>query len=331
MSVQSDCVCFCTREALVGRARLYQSLRSFFENRAVLEVETPILCQRSVTDPMLAVFQSRYEPAGVETPHRPLYLQTSPEFAMKRLLASGVGSMFQITKAFRNGEVGRHHNPEFTLLEWYRVGFDLEDLQDEIEMLLVAIAEAFGLKFSVARTTYCALFEKHLGVHPLDASLDMLAGLADSAGLDDAPLLCGDNRGLWLDFLFSCLIQPALPVNCLTQVSRYPAILPSLARKVPDDERWVERVELFLGGMELGNGFYELTDPIEQEQRFRSDLEVRQREGLELPELDERLLAALRLGVPDCAGMAIGLDRLLMILLGASSIDDVLAFPIHRA
>lgn len=326
----ANCLSGCSREVLVGRARLYALIRRFFDDRAVLEVETPLLCQRTVTDPMLAAFRSYYASAGSDT-QRPLYLQTSPEFAMKRLVASGVGSIFQITKAFRNGEIGRHHNPEFTLLEWYRVGFDLEALQDEVEALFLLVAQVFGLNFSLDRTTYSALFEKHLCIHPLEASLDTLRGIADAAGLKDASVLCGDNRGHWLDFLFSCLIQPELPGNCLTLVSRYPAILPSLARKVPEDDRWVERVELFLGGMELGNGFHELTDPIEQEQRFLSDLKVRARDGLEVPEIDDRLLEALRLGLPDCSGIAIGLDRWLMILMGSRSINDVLAFPFLRA
>jgi len=326
----ADCLSACSREALVARARLYALIRAFFEERSVLEVETPLLSQRTVTDPLLAAFESRYEAAG-HNAYRPLYLQTSPEFAMKRLLASGVGSIFQITKAFRNGEVGRHHNPEFTLLEWYREGFNLDALQDEVELLLTRLAQAFRRQISVERTTYCEVFERFLGLHPLDASLDALRLKAEESGLYDAQSLCGENRGHWLDFLFSCLIQPNLPATSLTMVSRYPALLPSLARRVQDDPRWVERVELFLGGMELGNGFHELIDPVEQEARFLSDLEVRTREGLKSPELDDRLLDALRLGLPDCSGIAVGLDRLLMVLTAANRIEDVLAFPFHRA
>lgn len=293
-------------------------------------METPLLSQRTVTDPLLAVFESHYEPAGQKESY-PLYLQTSPEFAMKRLLASGVGSIFQITKAFRNGEVGRHHNPEFTLLEWYRVGFDLDALQSEVECLLMELAQAFKLQISVERATYGEIFEKYLGIHPLDASLNALRLRAEEGELYDAQSLCGENRGRWLDFLFSCLIQPKLPADCLTMVSRYPALLPSLARKVEEDPRWVERVELFLGGMELGNGFHELVDPDEQELRFLADLEVRKREGLDSPKLDERLIGALRLGLPDCSGIAVGLDRLLMVLTAQPRIEDVLAFPFPRA
>ena len=325
-----DCLSACSREALVGRARLYALIRKFFEERSVLEVETPLLSQRTVTDPLLRVFESRYQPAG-QTVNQTLYLQTSPEFAMKRLLASGVGSIFQISKAFRNGEVGRHHNPEFTLLEWYRVGFDLDALQAEIEHLLMHLAQAFERQVTVERTTYCEIFERHLGLHPLDASIDAFGIRAKESGFHDAQALCGRNRGHWLDFLFSCLIQPKLPPESLTMVSRYPAILPSLARKTGDDPRWVERVELFLGGMELGNGFHELIDPVEQEARFLSDLEVRKAEGLNAPELDDRLLDALRFGLPDCSGIAIGLDRLLMVLIGKSRIEEVLSFPFQQA
>ena len=325
-----DCLSACSCEALVGRARLYALIRKFFEERSVLEVETPLLSQRTVTDPLLRVFESRYQPAG-QTVNQTLYLQTSPEFAMKRLLASGVGSIFQISKAFRNGEVGRHHNPEFTLLEWYRVGFDLDALQAEIEHLLMHLAQAFERQVTVERTTYCEIFERHLGLHPLDASIDAFGIRAKESGFHDAQALCGCNRGHWLDFLFSCLIQPKLPPESLTMVSRYPAILPSLARKTGGDPRWVERVELFLGGMELGNGFHELIDPVEQEARFLSDLEVRKAEGLNAPELDDRLLDALRFGLPDCSGIAIGLDRLLMVLIGKSRIEEVLSFPFQQA
>ncbi|MEN9682071.1 MAG: hypothetical protein RLZZ627_1964 [Pseudomonadota bacterium] len=315
---------------LVGRARLYALIREFFDERSVLEVETPLLCQRTVTDPMLDPFVCFYDAAG-HAAKLPLYLQTSPEFAMKRLLASGVGSIFQITKAFRNGEVGRHHNPEFTLLEWYRVGFDLETLQNEVEALFCRVAGAFEFQFAVERTTYCEIFEKYLGLHPLESSIDAMRQRAEGEGLTDAEAICGANRVHWLDFLFSCLIQPKLPPECLTMVSRYPELLPSLARKAQDDARWVERVELFLGGMELGNGFHELTDPCEQEQRFIKDLEVRKLEGLTMQAMDERLIEALRLGLPDCSGIAVGLDRLLMVMTRSSRIEDVLAFPFLRA
>lgn len=319
-----------TREAFEARACLCAEIRAFFSELNVLEVETPLLSQRTVTDPMLSGFRTDYaltEGRG----STPLYLQTSPEFAMKRLLASGMGSIFQISKAFRNGEVGRHHNPEFTLLEWYRIGFDLQGLQGEVATLIRRLAAIFGFSMSVEYVTYLEVFQKYLDLHPLDANLSDMSALAASRGLGDAETICGDDRGYWLDFLFSCLIQPKFKRNCLTMVSRYPAILPSLAKKSEDDARWVERVELFMGGIELGNGFHELTDPIEQEARFRMDLAARTRLGMTLPEIDDRLLDALKFGLPECSGIAIGLDRLLMVLTSVKSIEDVLAFSFERA
>lgn len=278
---------------------------------------------------MLAAFRAEYT-CG-EGPSTPFYLQTSPEFAMKRLLASDVGSIFQITKAFRNGEVGRHHNPEFTLLEWYRVGFDLSALQDEVAELLLRLATIFDFELSVQRSSYLELFQGHLGLHPLDSDLGDFSDLALERGLCDASALCGNDRALWLDFLFSCLIQPAMSQDCLLMVNRYPALLPSLARRSTDDPRWVERVELFINGLELGNGFHELTDPVEQESRFRADLDYRARLGFALPDLDDRLLAALANGLPNCSGIAIGLDRLLMVLLRAQRIEEVLSFSFEDA
>jgi lysyl-tRNA synthetase class 2 len=211
------------------------------------------------------------------------------------------------------------------------VGFDLELLQIEVEALLRHLALSFGREISVSKATYSDLFIDFLGLHPLDASLEEMARLAEARGLPDAKTLCGEERIHWLDFLFSCLIQPQLTPDCLVMVSRYPAILPSLARASLDDPRWVERVELFWGGMELGNGFHELTDPSEQEFRFKQDLAIRNHLGLDLPSMDERLLDALRYGMDNCAGIAIGLDRLLMVLMGVESIGEVLAFPFERA
>lgn len=317
-------------EALRARATLYAAIRSFFLDRNVLEVETPLLCHRTVTDPLLAAFKTSYQPDPNSLPI-PLYLQTSPEFAMKRLLSSGVGSIFQITKAFRDGEYGRHHNPEFTLLEWYRVGFDLSALMTEVEMLIGDLANQFGRKITGHRTTYLEAFQQYLGIHPLEASLDEMAAIAREAGLVDALDLCRDDRSAWLDFLFSCLIQPRLPRDTLTMVTRYPGILPSLARRSKDDAQWVERVEIFLGGLELGNGFDELTDAREQEARFLADLNFRKKLGLALPLVDDRLLGALDYGMPDAAGIAIGLDRLLMVLMGLESIDKTLAFAYPQA
>jgi lysyl-tRNA synthetase class 2 len=320
----------CSLGALRKRAGLLAAIRRFFEAREVLEVETPLLCAAPVTDPHLHAFFTRLRLPG-ETGGRALYLQTSPEFAMKRLLAAGSGSIYQICKAFRNEESGRHHNPEFTLLEWYRVGFSLADLMDEIEALFAEVCRDELPLATAERFTYREVFDRHLGLDPLTAGLADFAARARELGLPEAEALCGEDRAVWLDLLFSYFVQPHLGQGRVTFVHDYPAFLPSLARKRPDDSRVVERVEVFLAGLELGNGFHELADGEEQEARFDADLAQRRAQGLPLPPKDERLLAALRAGLPDCSGVAIGLDRLLMLLIGVGSIDGVLGFPVERA
>ncbi|HYE35579.1 EF-P lysine aminoacylase EpmA [Methylocaldum sp.] len=320
----------CPLPALKKRADVLATIRRFFSARNVLEVETPLLCRAGITDPSLHPFTTFLHQPGGSTGDR-LYLQTSPEFAMKRLLAAGCGSIYQICKAFRNEESGRYHNPEFTLLEWYRVGFNLARLIDEIDALLAEICcDDLNLELS-ERFSYRELFREYVGADPLVASFEELAECSKIRGLPEAGELCGGDRSLWLDLLFSHLVQPSLGRSRIAFVYDYPAFLPSLARKKPDDPLVVERVEIFLEGLELGNGFYELADAVEQAERFDRDLVVRTENGLPLPAKDERLLAALRSGLPDCAGIALGLDRLLMILMRAESIDDVLAFPTARA
>lgn len=250
---------------------------------------------------------------------------------MKRLLAAGSGSIYQICKAFRNEECGRHHNPEFTLLEWYRVGFALDDLMSEVESLVTEIAPGDFVFRPPERLTYVEAFTSHLGIHPVDATLDELEHIAVTRNIPEAVELCGDDRSVWLDLLFSYFVQPFLGQGCLTSVFYYPAFMPSLARTCPDDERFVERVEIFLSGMELGNGFCELTNAEEQKARFQRDRQKRETQGLPIPDMDERLLAALKQGLPDCSGMAIGLDRLLMAFAWRHSLSEVLAFPVGQS
>jgi lysyl-tRNA synthetase class 2 len=318
----------CSLEQLRQRAELNSKIRQFFAARGVLEVETPLLGLRGVTDPALQPFTTLFNLPG-QTEGDPLYLQTSPEFAMKRLLAAGSGSIYQICKAFRNEESGRQHNPEFTLLEWYRVGFSLADLMDEVEALIDALA-IITLR-PPERISYVDAFIRHLELHPLNASFMDLARLSEARGLPEAAKLCGNDRAVWLDLLFSYFIQPHLGQQRVTCVHHYPVYMPSLARVCPADEQLVERVEVFLSGMELGNGFHELTDADEQVRRFERDCRERRFKNLPVPEKDERLLQALRAGLPDCSGMAMGLDRLLMALTGSPSLDGVLAFPLDRA
>lgn len=305
-------------------------IRRFFAARGVLEVETPLLGRRGVTDPALSAFTTGFRRPG-QAGVTPLYLQTSPEFAMKRLLAAGGGSIYQICKAFRNEESGRHHNPEFTLLEWYRAGFSLEDLIGEVEALISELFETAGRLLPPERVTYTEVFRQCLGLHPIMDNLETFARIAGARGLPEASMLCRDDRAVWLDLLFSHFIQPQLGAQRLTSVYHWPAILPSLARVCPEDDDYVERVEIFFCGMELGNGFHELADADEQEQRFERDRRRRQALALPAVDADERLLDALRSGLPDCSGMAIGLDRLLMAMSGCRSLDEVLAFPLARA
>ena len=316
----------CSLESLRQRARLLSEIRAFFAERGVLEVETPLLCHAIGTDPQLDFFTTLYGKPPVQ---ENLFLQTSPEFAMKRLLAAGSGSIYQICKAFRNGEAGRYHNPEFTLLEWYRVGFSLSQLMDEVDEL---ISQLFAGRLKPSqRHTYQALFEQHTGLDPLAFSYPDYCAYANANGLPEAAALCGHDHALWLDFLFSHQVQPHLGNNALCLVHNYPACQSSLARLSQDQPNTTERVELFINGIELGNGYFELSDALEQESRFDREIKVREQLGLPTPAKDKRLIAALDAGLPDCAGIAIGLDRLLMVLVSLDHIDEVLAFPIGRA
>lgn len=311
-------------QALRQRARLLKDIRAFFESREVLEVETPLLCHATGTDPQLAFFASRFD---CPPHHETLYLQTSPEFAMKRLLAAGSGSIFQICKAFRNGEAGRYHNPEFTLLEWYRVGFVLDDLMNELaELLATVLRDSLGV-LPICKIAYQSLFQEITGLDPLMFCRDAYRAFAERQGFVEADRLCEDDHALWLDFLFTHCVQTAMLPRTLYLLHGYPAIQPSLARIYPDDPRIAERFEVFIDGIELGNGFFELNDALEQEARFEREIAYRQAQGLPAVAKDRRFLDAIAHGLPDCSGVAIGLDRLSMLALGADSIGEVLAFP----
>jgi lysyl-tRNA synthetase class 2 len=310
------------------RAQLLYDIRQFFSARDVLEVETPLLGFSSGTDPQLDFFTAEY---GLPPLQQRLFLQTSPEFAMKRLLAAGSGSIYQICKAFRNGESGRFHNPEFTMLEWYRVGFTLPQLMDEI-------AELIGLLFKRHRTletpqrfSYQELFYRHTGLDPLAFSYQDYCAYALDNRVPEAVSICGYDHALWLDFIFSHKVQPRLGENALCMVYDYPACQSSLARINADNSLVVDRVEIFINGTELGNGYYELTDVAEQDRRFDKEIAIRKQRQRPATVKNKHLIAALEAGLPDCSGMAIGLDRLLMLLSDSASIQDVLNFPLHRA
>ncbi len=312
-------------ETLRLRARLLAGIRAYFEQTGALEVETPVCSSCATTDPAIASFQLRYHGPGAATP---LYLQTSPEFPMKRLLAAGSGAIYQICKAFRDGESGRRHNPEFTLLEWYRPGFDLHRLMDDVARLLNRLLPE---PRAVEHLSYHEIFRQHLGIDPHSATEAQLQQCASAHGIADAERLAFPSRDGWLDLLLTHCIEPRLGENRLSFITDYPASQASLAKINPGPPAVAQRFELYMEGMELANGFQELTDACEQHQRFQQDLAQRQAEGLPALPVDRRLLAAMDAGLPDCAGVALGVDRLLMLISRATHIDQVLTFPISRA
>jgi len=306
-----------------ARAALNARIRAFFGARGVQEVETPLLSHGVGTDPNLQPFATQYLPHLHAVPQT-LYLQTSPEFAMKRLLAAGSGPIFQLCKAFRNGEYGSRHNPEFTMLEWYRPGCTLEELMDEVEALVGAVLDCGPC----ARLSYRELFVQHFGFDPHmvdDLTLATCARAHVTVGFTTA------SRDTWLELLYSEVIEPGLQAPVF--IVDYPASQAALARIVTDarGQEVARRFELVIGGFEIANGYDELTDAAEQAQRFAADQQLRHSRKLPGLPADTHLLAALQSGLPACAGVALGVDRLLMLKCGAGRIDQVLAFPYPRA
>lgn len=295
-----------------ARARLYQEIRAFFAVRKCLEVDTPLLSPTTNTDPHIASM-----PAA--NPARGLYLQSSPEFAMKRLLAAGSGSIYQICHAFREGESGTRHSEEFTLLEWYRVDFDYLQLMDEIEQLIDHLSPEPN---RYSRISYRELFLRYLDIDIDSADrAELRSQCRQNIPGTDVDDLDFDQC---LDLLIALAIQPAMRGYLF--VYDYPVSQASLARVSRKNSTVAERFELFYDGLELANGFSELTDPVTQRQRFEADNKKRQSGGLPVYPLDENLLAALEHGLPDCAGVALGLDRLLMVLENLDTIDRVQSF-----
>lgn len=304
------------------RAELLKKTRTFFEARKVLEVETPALSQAGATDRHLASF--RVARAGAKQ----LYLHTSPEFPMKRLLAAGSGDIWQLCKVFRDGEAGGRHNPEFTLIEWYRLGFDLRRLMREVAELIGELLPA-----APAATEYLSfreVFERHARLDPFTAhKRDCLRVLQDSGRR--VPAENDLDYDGWLDLVAAELVYPQLGRQGLSFIYDYPASQAALARVRPENPPVAERFEAFLNGMELANGFHELADADEQRHRFDSDCDYRRARGLPDVPLDERLLSALQHGLPDCSGVALGFDRMVMLAAGAKSIEEVIAFSFDRA
>ena len=317
-------------ETLRLRATLLTQIRAFFAARAVLEVETPVLSRAAGTELHLHSFTTQYCGPSAPPDGR-LYLHTSPEYSMKRLLAAGSGSIYQISKVFRDGEAGRRHNPEFTLLEWYRTGFDYLRLMDEVEALVVSVLQERLSLRETQRLSYRDAFLRYAGTDPHTAATAALAECARRHGITAPADMENAERTPWLDLLMTHVIEAQLGRDCLCFVYDYPADQASLARIRPGAPAVAERFELYVQGVELANGFRELADSAEQRRRFEQDNVARKARGLPLLPIDERLLAALAHGLPDCAGVALGFDRLMMLAAGASAIQDVIAFPIDRA
>ncbi|TKB43986.1 elongation factor P--(R)-beta-lysine ligase [Thalassotalea mangrovi] len=314
-------------ETLKARAEFISRIRQFFAERGVMEVETPLLSQATVTDIHLQSFKTELA-ANVSSNNQnnTLYLQTSPEFAMKRLLAAGSGAIYQLGKAFRNEEQGRHHNPEFTMLEWYRPGFDHHQLMTEIDALMQILLACEPAQ----KITYQQIFIDTVNLDPLTATTGQLRELILDRGMMSDWLQQEQDKDTLLQFVFASLIEPVIGQHAPCFVYHFPASQAALARLEPEDNRVARRFELYYRNMELANGFDELTSAGEQQHRFELDNNLRRDRGLTEQPIDSRLIAALQHGMPDCSGVAMGVDRLLMLKLDKPKISDVLSFDLSR-
>ena len=324
--------------ALRLRARLNALIRGFFAERAVVEVETPVLSRAGNTAPNIASFSVDFS-GPLHGGPRTRWLRTSPEFPLKRLLAEGFGDCYELGRVFRDGEAGGRHNPEFTMLEWYRVGWDHARLADEtVELVRAALALVGRAPSSVRTLDFTTLYREAFGFDPHAASIEALRAPLADVTIEPAGL----TRDDWLDLLMTHRLQPGFAADAITVLHDWPASQAALARIRRDERRAdegagtlartavAERFELYLGPLELANGYHELNDAAEQRARFEQDCAVRAARGDVQPPLDEALLAALP-SMPDCAGVALGVDRLMMAMLGTGRIADVLAYDFARA
>ncbi|EKD71178.1 MAG: hypothetical protein ACD_46C00260G0003 [uncultured bacterium] len=309
-------------ENLKIRARILQRLREFFAKKNILEVETPLLCHTSVTDPYIESIPAMFQSNALKQTY---YLQTSPEYAMKRLLAADSGPIFQICKAFRQGEIGQQHNPEFTILEWYRPGFDHHQLMNEMDELLQFILQALPAE----RKTYAEVFQLFLQIDPHTASTDTLKRLAHKHDINVQDDI--SDRDTWLQILMSYCIEPQIGRDRPFFIYNFPISQAALAKIVPGNPATASRFEVYFKGFELANGFHELTDAKEQRKRFENNLQQRKILNLADLPIDEFFLQALVHGLPNCAGVALGVDRLVMIATKSSRIKNVLSFDFPRA
>lgn len=312
--------------ALRLRAEVYRRIREFFHQRQVLEVETPMLSEAGNTDPNIESFQLLFNGPRLAG-ERTRWLRTSPEFPMKRLLASGLGDCYELGRVFRNGEFGRRHNPEFTMLEWYRVGWSHLELIEECIMLVQDVFALKGIELPVRRLSYTELFLELAGIEPHTADdAQLRAAVLAKVEIDSEGL----RRDDFLDLLMTHCIEPQLPQLSLTVVYDFPASQCALARIRPGEVPVAERFELYLGSAELANGYHELTDAAEQRRRFERDLLLRGQRGACAVPKDLRLITALE-SMPGCAGVAMGIDRLMMAFLDAETLAEAVAFDFSRA
>ena len=315
-------------EMLVLRATLLARIRSFFMRQGVLEIDTPLLSRFGSTDPAIESFHTSYSGPG-SVDGLPLYLHTSPEFFMKRLLAAGSGPIYQLAHVFRNAELGSRHNPEFMMLEWYRPGMDHQALMDEADTLLAFILEDFMDYQPAKRVTYRQWFRDGTGLDPWTDKVAAFRQFAEQR-LDSVPESMDDQElDPWLDLLVTHWLEPELGDRPVF-VYDYPVSQASLARVRQGEIPVAERFELYIRGVELANGFHELADAEQQQQRFESENRVRERMGKPIVPMDHNLLAALQSGLPDCAGVAIGFDRLVMVAAGLPDIASAMPFPLSQ-
>lgn len=311
---------------LQARANMLAKLRQFFAERNILEVETPLLCQHTVTDKHIESFLIK-SPGEANNPAQTYYLQTSPEYAMKRLLAAGSGPIFQITKAFRQGEVGRFHNPEFSMLEWYRPSFNHHELMDEVDLLLQFLFNCSPAK----RSSYQQLFINVIDIDPLQCQLNDLHEFLKTQHITDEKQIKKFDKDTALQLILSHVIEPNLGKQAPIFIYDFPSSQAALAKIRYDNPPVAERFEAYFQGIEIANGFHELIDANEQQHRFQQDQLWRKANNRTVPPIDKYLLAALQSGLPNCAGVAMGIDRLLMLFLKTTLLQDVIAFNWENA